>query len=182
MAAGPYRAHLDVIDVSEPCGERWDRMEGDDFVRFCRVCETNVYDLSARSRDEVEDLLRLYEGAVCVRFRRRADGTVATADCGAARHAHRRGMALRVVHAAGLATGVVGLLTALASATSASLGPDAEAPPPPTDAPPSSYGVEDEGSYIMGRMVAPAPAPNTGPTWVDPSELHLPEGDDGLDG
>jgi hypothetical protein len=90
-------------------------------------------------------------------------------------------MALRVVHAAGLATGVVGLLTALASATSASLAPDVEAPPPPTDAPSSSHTVEDEGSYVMGRM-APPPSTNTGPTWVDPSELHLPEGDDDVGG
>jgi TonB family protein len=72
---------LDQIDVAAPCGERWDDMRGDERVRVCERCDQRVYDLSALSRAEAERLVAGAGGAVCVRFRRRADGTVVTRDC-----------------------------------------------------------------------------------------------------
>ena len=56
-------------------------MNGDDRVRFCGECQLNVYNLSAMSRSEAEDLVRQREGRLCVRFYRREDGTMITQDC-----------------------------------------------------------------------------------------------------
>jgi hypothetical protein len=73
---------LEVIDIAKPCPADWDEMRGDERVRFCRHCSLNVYNLSAMSRGDAEQLVRESEGRVCVRFYRRLDGTVVTTDCG----------------------------------------------------------------------------------------------------
>lgn len=72
---------LDVIDVASPCRASWDAMTGDERARFCGQCSKHVYNLSGMSREEAESLVQDTEGSVCVRFYRRADGTVLTADC-----------------------------------------------------------------------------------------------------
>lgn len=69
------------IRVASPCSASWDAMDGDDRARFCVHCTKNVYDLSAMSRAEAEALVRGKEGRLCVRFYRRADGTVLTDNC-----------------------------------------------------------------------------------------------------
>lgn len=56
-------------------------MDGDERVRHCSQCSRNVYDLSALTRRQAEDLVFEEEGRLCVRFYRRADGTVLTSDC-----------------------------------------------------------------------------------------------------
>jgi hypothetical protein len=56
-------------------------MYGNDRVRFCGQCNLNVYNLSAITREEAEDLIRRTEGRLCVRFYRRADGTILTKNC-----------------------------------------------------------------------------------------------------
>jgi hypothetical protein len=56
-------------------------MTGDERTRFCNQCSKHVYNLSDMSRDDAERLVNDTEGPVCVRFYRRADGTVLTADC-----------------------------------------------------------------------------------------------------
>lgn len=56
-------------------------MYGNDRVRFCGQCSKNVYNLSALSREEAEDLIRRMEGHLCVRYYRRKDGTVITNNC-----------------------------------------------------------------------------------------------------
>jgi hypothetical protein len=83
---------LDGMQVASPCPASWDDMVGGDQVRFCGSCEKNVYDLSAMSRDDAEGLLRQMSEEACVRFYRRADGTVMTADCpvGVSRKRRRR--------------------------------------------------------------------------------------------
>jgi hypothetical protein len=40
--------------VASPCSASWDAVEGDGRVRFCRLCGSNVYDLSEMTRAEVE--------------------------------------------------------------------------------------------------------------------------------
>src|SRR5690348_11198318 len=45
---------LDRIQIASPCEASWDAMNGDDRVRFCGLCEKNVYNLSAMTRDEAE--------------------------------------------------------------------------------------------------------------------------------
>ena len=56
-------------------------MIGDDRVRHCSQCNLNVYNLSAMSGREAEELVSKREGRICVRFYRRKDGTVLTENC-----------------------------------------------------------------------------------------------------
>jgi hypothetical protein len=56
-------------------------MHGDDRVRFCGQCQLNVYNLSALSRAEAEQLITEKEGRLCISYYQRADGTVLTQDC-----------------------------------------------------------------------------------------------------
>ena len=72
---------LDDIRVASPCHARWDDMTGDAQARHCARCDKNVYNLSAMTREAAEALLREKEGALCVRYFRRVDGTILTADC-----------------------------------------------------------------------------------------------------
>ena len=48
---------------------------------FCHHCRLNVYNLSAMSREDAETMIRGREGRLCVRFFRRADGTMIIQDC-----------------------------------------------------------------------------------------------------
>jgi hypothetical protein len=59
---------LDNLRVDAPCDADWDAMRGDERVRFCGQCETNVYDLSAMPPREAEALVRAKQGRMCVRF------------------------------------------------------------------------------------------------------------------
>jgi hypothetical protein len=72
---------LEDIRIATPCNADWQDMSGDDRVRFCGKCDKNVYNLSAMTRGEAEELVRQKEGRLCVRLYQRADGTVLSADC-----------------------------------------------------------------------------------------------------
>jgi len=70
------------LSIASPCSADWNQMQGDERRRFCAQCKLHVHDLSAMSRRDANDLLqRSKQGRVCVRFFRRADGTVLTRDC-----------------------------------------------------------------------------------------------------
>ena len=83
-------AELDDLEVQTPCDVPWDTMSGDNRVRFCGQCRQNVYNIEALARAEVVRLIAAREGRLCVRFHRRPDGTVVTADCWARLRAARR--------------------------------------------------------------------------------------------
>ena len=72
---------LDHVRVAAPCAAGWERMQGNERVRFCDQCNLNVYNLSALTRPEAERLIMSTEGRLCVRFYRRADGTILTQNC-----------------------------------------------------------------------------------------------------
>ncbi len=55
-------------------------MAGDDAVRHCGSCKSNVYNLSAMNDAEVETLLARGED-VCIRYYYRPDGTIVTTKC-----------------------------------------------------------------------------------------------------
>lgn len=114
MSGPATKYSLDVIQVREPCPEPWDRMTGDDEVRFCGTCRMNVYNLSEMTRQRAETLLAEREGRLCVRFYRRADGTVTTADCAPVRFAALRKAARRTLGAAAAVfVALLGLVTGL---------------------------------------------------------------------
>lgn len=80
--------HLDLlkhVDVASPCAARWEDMTGDEKSRHCAQCNLRVHNLSAMTRAEAEAFLAPRAGPdagrVCVRFYRRADGTILTRDC-----------------------------------------------------------------------------------------------------
>ncbi len=72
---------LDSVKIASPCSQDWNEMIGTERKRFCGECKLNVYNLSGMPRNEAENLLLNSEGRLCVRFFRRADGTVLTKDC-----------------------------------------------------------------------------------------------------
>lgn len=76
-----FQHPLDEISVASPCPANWDDMIGTERARFCGQCSLNVYNLSAMTRTEAEDLISHTEGRLCVRFFRRSDGTVLTQNC-----------------------------------------------------------------------------------------------------
>lgn len=84
---------LDVIEIAAPCSASWEQMVGDDLVRSCESCRLNVYNLSGMVREEAERLVQEREGRLCVRFYRRADGTILTRDCPIGLRAIRRRLA-----------------------------------------------------------------------------------------
>ncbi len=56
-------------------------MIGNERSRHCGDCKLNVYNLSGMTKREVENFLVRAEGRVCVRYFKRADGTVLTKNC-----------------------------------------------------------------------------------------------------
>lgn len=72
---------LDRVRLASPCTARWEDMTGDDRTRFCRQCQKHVFNLTAMSRAEVEQLVREKEGNFCGRFYQRGDGRILTANC-----------------------------------------------------------------------------------------------------
>lgn len=159
---------LDSIKVARPCKADWDRMEGDDQVRFCGDCRKNVYDLSALDADGARALLEKHEGKICVRFWRRRDGKVLTSDCPVGVRAARvrtAGLAAGIAAAAGLAGG---LWTGLRGRGLPVFDPE-------------------EHHEVMGKVAAPQRGPDpseTPPLVVDPDpdpepqeikgEVHVP--------
>jgi len=144
----PVPTSLDAIDVAAPCTQSWDAMIGDARSRFCGSCRLHVYDLSAMTRDEAETLVVSRKQAgehLCVRFVRRADGTVVTDDCGPIRRAVRR-RALR--------------LRAAAVAAFAFVFPMAGCRHAPANAEPAEEKAIDSRQILMGRTCPPStPAP-----------------------
>jgi hypothetical protein len=157
---------LDVIDVARPCPADWNEMRGDDRVRFCRHCSLHVYNLSAMSHDEAEQLVNEHEGRLCVRFYRRLDGTVITQDCrGGWRLAARRLGAMATALAA-VALAVLSVERAVAGEAGANdvtndparcaLMGSLAMPPATQPAPPKVM----QGEVVMGKM---SPPPTTQP-------------------
>lgn len=74
---------LNTIRIASPCGTSWEKMAGDDKIRFCQDCKLDVHNVSAMTKEEAAKLFkRRKEGErLCIRLYRRVDGTVLTQDC-----------------------------------------------------------------------------------------------------
>lgn len=133
------------LSIASPCKEKWDAMVGDDRVRHCSRCDKDVYNLSGMTGAEISALLARRGERPCVRFFKRQDGTMLTADCPVGRP---KKIALRVITAAGLAIGASasGLVASLAGSR------------------PSCPVAQNERRYeTMGE-----------PMWVEPPSPRLP--------
>ena len=115
---------LQAARVASPCSASWDNMVGDEQVRHCSACDKNVYNLSAMTSADAESLLRAnVSGELCIRFYRRADGTVMTVDCPVGVRTKRR---KQLVFAAAGA-GALAMTAATAALTTATQGREAPA-------------------------------------------------------
>ncbi|MDT4967060.1 MAG: hypothetical protein QOJ64_1797 [Acidobacteriota bacterium] len=81
---------LDSVSVAAPCTAGWDNMIGDEQVRFCGQCNLNVYNLSGMTKQAAERVIAHTEGRLCIRYFRRADGTILTKNCPVGLRAIRR--------------------------------------------------------------------------------------------
>jgi hypothetical protein len=78
----PEHINLNDLRVASPCPADWEKMVGDERMRHCSECNLNVYNLSAMTKPQVQELIASSRGKrLCTRFYRRADGTVLTQDC-----------------------------------------------------------------------------------------------------
>jgi hypothetical protein len=98
---------LDNIHVAAPCSADWAAMTGDDRVRHCGSCRKNVYNLTDMTRDEADALLVEHEGRMCVRYYRRHDGTILTADCQTGRK-YQRGRRMIIAGVTAIVLGTLG--------------------------------------------------------------------------
>jgi len=111
---------LNNIKIASPCSQDWNEMIGSERKRFCGECKLNVYNLSGMSRAEAQNLLLSSEDRLCVRFYRRADGSVLTKDCPVGWQAIKRRVSKTATAAASLifaALGSIGLANYFAKAS-----------------------------------------------------------------
>lgn len=158
MPANP--AELGVIRVAKPCHRDWDKMTGDQRARFCADCQLTVYNLSAMSTEEARDLIREKEGALCVRFYQRTDGTVLTRDCPVGVAKRQR----TVIAAAGAA-----IASAAGLAAFALTGSEPQAPT-------CGYPVEATATTTPATAADAAPTAPTTPTdesWIEKRRQQL---------
>jgi hypothetical protein len=69
------------LQVASPCSADWEKMVGDDRVRYCPECKLSVYNFSAMTEAEVKRIVAHRGGRLCGRLYRRADGTLLTQNC-----------------------------------------------------------------------------------------------------
>lgn len=77
-------AILSQCKIQNPCPMDWDRVSGDDRVRYCAGCGKHVYNLAATGPDETASListLRERGEKKRVRLYQRRDGTLFTSRC-----------------------------------------------------------------------------------------------------
>ena len=151
-----FESPLDNIRIASPCSADWNEMYGDDRKRFCGECKLNVYNLSGMTSDEAESLIMNAEGRLCVRFYRRADGSVLTQDCpvGWAKVKQRTRI---------FATAVVSMVIALFTGTLFS----------------SYYSTTRR---TMGEIAMPFGSPSPTPTMGKPSTIAPPNSDMNMGG
>jgi hypothetical protein len=111
---------LPNLRIASPCSANWDRMIGDERVRYCPECKLNVYNFSAMPECEIRRVIANRQGRLCARWYRRTDGTMLTADCPVGFHARVRKASL--VAGAALSA-MMGVGTAKAQQTSKAAGP-----------------------------------------------------------
>ena len=128
-------------------------MAGDSRKRFCGECRLNVYNLSNMTRYDAENLLRLSEGRLCVRYFQRPDGTVLTQDCPVGWARVKRRLSAAAAAAFGLFVSFIGLFGA-ASLFGKKIDIGRQIPwVKPTPDP-----------HVMGAVALPSPSPKASPS------------------
>lgn len=76
-----FTSPLEGVRVAAPCPADWEKIVGDERVRYCGQCSLHVYNLSGMTKSEAEGLVANAEGRLCIRYYARADGSVLTRNC-----------------------------------------------------------------------------------------------------
>jgi hypothetical protein len=76
-----FTSPLEGVRVAAPCPADWEKMVGDERMRYCGQCSLHVYNLSGMTKREAESLVANAEGRLCVRYYSRADGSILTRNC-----------------------------------------------------------------------------------------------------
>lgn len=155
---------LDSIRIASPCPANWDEMFGGERKRHCGECKLNVYNLSNMTRREAEDLLINSEGRLCVRFFRRADGTILTKNCPVGWQAAKQRVSRVATAAFSMAAGLFGGISAFSAFREVSRAEVGEIAIPNTGIAPSEIepmtgqidmdidpGIYSNGSMTMGK-------------------------------
>ncbi len=151
------------VRVAAPCLESWDAMSGTENVRSCERCQHKVYNLSELTSTEAETLLRTSEGRLCVRYYRRADGTVMTKDCSVGVTARRHRRIAQTVAGVAAAVGSAAALLRPQPEPRAVMGapmplPVIQTTPAPEIHPTMGMVAEPVmGNAVLGRVAAPEP-------------------------
>ena len=138
---------LDVIRIEEPCSRDWDRMTGDERVRYCEGCRKHVHNLSAMTRDEAEQLVCEQAAELCVRYEQTPSGGVQTLE-----------YARRISRRTWMFWTVFGTLGAAATAAAQLFMRPAAAPAPVVTPPPVPALM---GDIAWTGRIAPKPIPAT---------------------
>lgn len=147
-----FDSPLDHLRVASPCAMDWNAMQGDDRKRYCGACNLNVYNLSGMTRYDAENLLRLSEGRLCVRYYQRMDGTILTTNCPVGWAKIKERVSIFAAAALSLVLSLFGTIFVVSmfgrrSQVVGSLVPVATPTPRPV--------------AVMGNIAMPTPTPNT---------------------
>ncbi|HJQ40892.1 MAG TPA: carboxypeptidase-like regulatory domain-containing protein [Thermoanaerobaculia bacterium] len=145
---------LNRVRIATPCPATWERMAGDDRVRHCTLCELNVYNFAAMTRDEVNELLVRTEGRVCARLYRRADGTVLTSDCPSGLSAVRHTLSRWSSATMAALLGVAALFSGCATARTSRLTLEVERNASPQQAVFTGVVVDETNNVLPGVTVS----------------------------
>lgn len=161
-----FTSPLEGVKVASPCPADWEKMVGDERVRYCGQCSLHVYNLSGMTKQQAEGLVANAEGRLCVRYYMRADGSILTRNCPVGLRAVKQ----RVSRIAGAAlSAVIGFFAGVGlnlgfspaplrhtMGTMVALPAEQNLAPLPVDKPALPYEVKGEVSRpvpIMGRMM-----------------------------
>jgi hypothetical protein len=173
---------LDYVTVAAPCSAGWDNMVGDERVRFCGQCQLNVYNLSAMTKQDAERLVAQTEGRLCIRFYRRADGTILTRNCPRGVRALKRRLTRT---ATACASAVISFCAGILAVTGLRPSPEPSVAAPPIlikadeelPEPTLIMGEYEAPVYTKGEMIIGDIAPVAGQMKIleEPTEHHVRE-------
>ena len=139
------------IRIASPCSYEWNRMDGNDRVRYCPECRLNVFNFSGMSQAEIEALLGNRSDRICARFYQRPDGTMLTQNCPVGLHKAFR-------NASRAAASILSAILTLAPEISAAAPQQAQNAPlvqiKPTQAPLVLRVMDASGAPIANAKVA----------------------------
>lgn len=113
---------LNNLTIPTPCSADWNRMIGNDQVRFCEHCNLDVHNLSRMTRNQAQRLIARANGRLCVRYHRDAAGQPLTLPVGQKLHRQKLHRIARRVSqvAAGAFTATLSITSAVAQQSASS--------------------------------------------------------------